>query len=670
MKTLSPNAMFDKCILNKVLRKKHQSKGPKYAILHLMVASVMLSGCGGSSDSSDSTDQGTPDNSLPINTCDTSSGLTQINTSSALSFNVEQTYSAGQSAVIIASLNNSNSAGLTYQWQQTSGPAISLVSQNSPVLSFVIPESGEYGFSVNVSGAQTNLSENISITANESINQLNINSDHQVVQGNGVSLRIARINDQVADDIEWCYFSNQAVELDLTDPERPLFTAPSVSADSIIELKATGQFAGETFSDEVFVMVTNESTISSPYFDQPVARTYSYNPTSTYVDNASDCVYSNQLNQTCDIADLPLIGQIENSENINSVMDRVVVSHDWMGENFETFLTQADPNSDFIKLLKSVTAVVISSDIRPSFYWVATGAIYLDPEYLWFTPEQRDTINEAPDYRSDFGNDLQFIMPWRYVKDNDYAYRSYDRTRRESRTLADITPSLASLLYHELAHANDFFPRSIHDTLVGPTLIDDFYRRTDNNSLVSDQLQNVDPLTSSEMFGLAGVSFLGGTANATQKAYQPGDVTSFFLTDHANDYYAYSSTREDSAMLFEESFMSHRYKIQRDVAVTDTTEYIVDWGQRGRIGSAEILDRAAFVIDEIMPEVDGKTLLNALPEPINMTVGIDWFENIGISPSNTQSKSTMSSIGATATEVEKRPLQIGREHKEMPLPKR
>ncbi|GIU54051.1 hypothetical protein [Shewanella sp. KT0246] len=668
MNTLFNKTFIGQSILNTIANKRYQSRTKYFAITNLVIAAI-LTGCGGSSSDSSSADSGTPDNSLPINTCEASSGLTLVTTSSDLSFNVEQTYTAGQSATILASVVNTDSAGLTYQWQQTSGPALSLVSENSPVLSFIIPESGEYSFSVNVSGNQTDLTESVSITANASINQLNINSDHQVVEGNGVSLRVARINDLIVDEIEWCYFSNQAVELDLTNPERPLFTAPNVNSDSVIGLKATGQFAGETLSDEVFVLVTNESTISSPYFDQPVARTYSYKDSSKYAANASNCVYSNQLNQTCNIADLPLVGQVANSENVQSVMDRVVVSHDWMGENFETFLTQADPNSDFIKLLQSVTAVVISYDVRPSFYWVATGAIYLDPEYLWFTPEQRDTINEAPDYRSDFGNDLQFIMPWRYVKDNDYAYSSIDRAVRQTRTLADITPNLASLLYHELAHANDFFPRSIHSTLTGPTLIDDFYRLTDNNALVSDQLQNVDPLTSSEMYGLASVSFQGETANSTQKAYLPNDVTSFFLTDHANDFYAYSSTREDAAMLFEESFMSHRYQIQRDVAVTDPTELIVDWGQRGRIASPDLLDRAAFVIDQIMPEEDGKTLLNNLPEPINMTAGEDWYDNIGISPSS-QSLSKVSSLSTNDNAKERRPVQIGREHRDMPIPQR
>ncbi len=159
-------------------------------------------------------------------------------------------------------------------------------------------------------------------------------------------------------------------------------------------------------------------------------------------------------------------------------MNRVLVSHDWMGRNFEAFLDQMDTHGDFATLLQSVTAVVISYDVRPSFYWVVTGAIYLDPEDLWLTATERDSINEAPDYRAGFGNELQFLIPWRYVKDNDYASVYRDRSQRSNRPISELTTDLSSLLYHELAHANDFFPRSVHQSLEGPTLLDDYYRRT------------------------------------------------------------------------------------------------------------------------------------------------------------------------------------------------
>ena len=225
------------------------------------------------------------------------------------------------------------------------------------------------------------------------------------------------------------------------------------------------------------------------------------------------------------------------------------------------------------------------------------------------------------------------------------------------------------MLYHELAHANDFFPRSVHANLQGPTLLDDFYKRTNNKALISDQLSNFSPLQSSEMYGLANVSFKGETANATQKSYEPSDVTSFFRPDHASDYYAYSSTREDVAMLFEESLMSHRYAISRDVAVTDAPEnasgstITVNWGQRGRIGESAIKPRAEFVITEILPEVGSATLVANLPDPIPMIAGKSWLENLTLISNNGFAPQKVSQVQQSLS-TQERPLELsGSQHR-------
>ena len=51
-------------------------------------------------------------------------------------------------------------------------------------------------------------------------------------------------------------------------------------------------------------------------------------------------------------------------------------------------------------------------------------------------------------------------MPWRYVKDNSYASYYYPEDMRVTRQASDGLYRLASLMYHELAHANDFFAQS------------------------------------------------------------------------------------------------------------------------------------------------------------------------------------------------------------------
>ncbi len=563
----------------------------------------------------------------------------------SIRFKTEAQYVAGQSSAIIASLVNQDSQELHFRWQQLEGPTLELVNQNSPILAFDIPAAGSYRFSVHITGTSRDVTGEISINADAaSTGVLNIRQDHQVVEGNNVSLRLGQKTGLNESNIGWCIAEGPDVAIDISDPFRPLFSAPAVSQDTLVRLQASANINGALLTDDTYVLTTASPAISSSYFDTPVARTHAYRENSPYADVLASCTYSNQLKEACNINQLPLIGQESNPPELEAILNRVLVSHDWMGDNFAAFLTQMDPNSDFANLLQSVSAVVISYDIRPSFYWVVTGAIYLDPNDLWLTPMQRDTINEAPDYRTGFGNELHFMVPWRYVKNNQYASQSFPITTRASRSLAQINADLASLLYHELAHANDYFPRNVHGSLIGPTLLDDYNRRSASQSLISDQVNLQYPLMSSEMTALAEVSFLGRSANATQKAYQASDVSVFFSSDIANDFYAYSSSREDTAMLFEEAMMSHRYQILRDVAITNAPEFItsdtviVDWGQRGRIGDNSLQDRAALVIDGILPELDGQSVIANLPEPIAMRQGQSWRVNLGISPSNRQTK--------------------------------
>lgn len=607
-----------------------------------MACSGLLAACGGDSQPDDSVV--TPPSTSLARCTDSISPLITT-TSSSIRFQTEQNYVAGQSSTIIANILNRDSQDLTFRWQQIDGPNIALVSQNSPVLAFDTPTAGGYRFSLHVTGSNLDATGEIGINVDPaSTGVLNVRQDHQVVEGNNVSLRLGQQSELSAANISWCVASGPDLMVDVSDPFRPLFTAPTVTQDTITRLKVNANVNGNQLSDDVFVLTTSAPAIRSPYFDTPVARTHAYRPASPYANVLANCVYSNQLNDSCTINTLPLIGQTSSDLNHETILNRVLVSHDWMGDNFAAFLAQMDPNSDFARLLQSVTAVVISYDVRPSFYWIVTGAIYLDPNDLWLTSTQRDTINEAPDYRSNFGNDLNFVMPWRYVKDNQYASLGVPITVRANRTLAQINPDLASLLYHELAHANDFFPRSVHATLTGPRLLDDYSRRNANKSLISDQVSKTYPLTSTEMMGLANVSFLGAAASNVQKTYQASDVSTFFSTDIASDFYAYSSTREDTAMLFEEAMMSYRYQILRDVAVTNkpailtADSLIIDWGQRGRIAQDSLENRAALVIDEMLPELNGISLVESLPEPMNMVQGQSWRQTLAISPANTQLK--------------------------------
>jgi hypothetical protein len=284
-------------------------------------------------------------------------------------------------------------------------------------------------------------------------------------------------------------------------------------------------------------------------------------------------------------------------------------------------------------MLNSVTTIVLSTHVRPSFYKPTTGTIHLDAESFWLTPEERDTVNESPDYRSDFGDGLQYRTLWRYVKDGQSIYKFADPTKRITRTLDEVHLEIASLLYHELSHALDWLPPAAYSTLQSRYDVwINFYPRYADEELTSDLVPRAHPLTSSVMRDLAQVQYRGTAATAAQKALSAADVAAAFAPDLATDDYAYASQFEDIAMTLEEVLMQRRLGIRRDFAVTDaigdtSATTIVRWGQRGRVGEPAMRPRAKAIAQALVPWLDPAEL-DQLPAPIPMRPGASWKDNL------------------------------------------
>ena len=533
-------------------------------------------------------------------------------------------------------------------WEQTAGESVLLLAKTSKVVSFTPTLAGNYSFSVSFKlndGVEQTLEK--SITVNDEHHKLTTRLSHEALSGNKVSFRSQLPSTINTNTLKWRQINGPNITLSSENSDGELalyFDAPQVEFDTIIsfEASATDSESNIIYRDQVAVLVEPAAEIASnAYFSDRKASVFVYNRTSPHADALINCVYSNTLTSSCTLSQTPLLAkEVTNSStvpSIENIMDRVVVSHQWMGDRFKDFLINNDANNDIKNLLRATTAIVISYDVRPSFYWAATGAIYLDAENFWLTPDERDTINEAPDYRADFGNELQFVMPWRYVKDNAYASKSYNKSERVTRTAEDALFRLSSLMYHELAHANDFFPSNewyVHSSV--QRVLD----AATNTTFESDELAVSFPLNSQEMRGLAQVSFAGETASQTQKNYLPADIEAFFSPEGASDFYAYSSLREDYAMLFEELMMQSRFNVIRDVAITNqpngenisAADYNVTWGQRGRIGDNKLRDRVLFSAGRILPEFDSQIAMSLISAPIEMVEGTNWLENLNISP--------------------------------------
>lgn len=339
----------------------------------------------------------------------------------------------------------------------------------------------------------------------------------------------------------------------------------------------------------------------------------------------------------CTVGELPFIAMSYPDVQIADVMTRVVVSHDWMGTRFETLLAVLPP--EVLTLLGSVTAIVIADNIRPSFYWTGSGAIYLDPANLWLTNAEKQTIDQTPDSRSAFSNDLQYDFFHRFIKDDQVAYQYHALTGDEERTIDDIIVPMASLLFHELAHASDFMPVTLMSQLDLNAPIWSEINRFSSQQL-SAQLQRLNPINDATLKAHATVLYSGREITESQKLDSAWDLGLLMDQEGANHLYSYSHQAEDVAMLFQASMLNYFYDIQMDSTfvitsdqpVQNCTDYVIAWGQRNRIADVKSKPRARFVSETILPEIDFTAFFNQLDEAQYFPPLIDWC-NISLTPS-------------------------------------
>jgi hypothetical protein len=564
----------------------------------------------------------------------------------------------------------------TIVWSQVSGPGVTLLAGRSPTVSFETPVTGTIVLRADATlldGTTGNVSTSIAVSAAPTASSITLRLDHAVRSNTNTSVRAwptLRGGDSLT-SISWSQIEGPTVTMDTRDNRLLTFKSPDVQADTVLRFRALmTTSSGRQDSDDVYIGVERQAAPPKDQeFDQ-TARVHPYRMAAAYAPVLKRCVYENNLyytsssnNNFCTAGTLPLLAEeagIGNIPTVEQVMGRVLVSHDFLGANFENFLRVKDANGDFRRLLAGVTAVVIGSHVRPSFYTPGTGAIYLDANNLWLNSEQRDVVTEVPDYRLAFDVDLNYSAYGRLVRNNAYAVFSYPSTSRNlSRDNDALMFSIGRLLFHELGHASDYFPPANRTLNPNKTIWDNVVDRSNNRLLPSDALAQIYPLRSQQMFDLAQVSFWGATATAAQRAYTAADVGGFFASDRANDDYAYSryensNSREDLAMLFEDFMMTSRQNVQTDIAFgnkfqTGMTgdQIIIAWGQRGRIGDPVVKPRIKLVLSRMAPWIDPAEVDN-LPAPLLMRSGSTWNNNLVLG--NAQANSSARIQGGASAE--------------------
>lgn len=379
-----------------------------------------------------------------------------------------------------------------------------------------------------------------------------------------------------------------------------------------------------------------------PLRDELLSNTYAYRAEAPEAAAALRCAKAETVAQSCSLATLAPIAFTHPQPSVANIMERVLVSHPWMGQRFEQLLMLMP--EDIHYLLGGVTAIVIDDDIRPSYYTRLTGAIYLDPANLWLTPQEREQISAAPDYRAAYAGQMSFRSLWRYN------IPGWSEPMSGERSIEDIEPRLAALLFHELAHANDIFPRhyyqqaDVNQSFV--MLTETIAQQTGSNSesnYLSTIFQTLYPLNSQSMLRIAEILYKGYTPTAAERALTAAEVGAALEQEGANDEYAYTSQFEDLAMLFEEAMMKLHYGAERDIvfanlpAANDTAvdcdDYTVGWGMRNRLGDPAVKPRAQWVVEHLLTERDYSILFDTLEPARPIPNGLGWctsasFEDI------------------------------------------
>lgn len=602
----------------------------------IFVLIIMTASCGGSGDSS------TPTSPSPGPTPPTTVNVTPAFIGNGFSLFHHEQNLVGQS-VSLAAVATDSTRFTQVSWEQIEGPQVAILANHTQVIGFDAKEVGNYLFRFTANNDQgQSIAQTIQVDVQQSDQQIvNVRLDHAAAETSKASIRVDVADESTITAIDWTQTAGPPVENIQEQDNFLFFDTPAVDGDSVIEFETTVTFSdGRTAKDKSFVVVMDVNINSNGFFPNSSNRivtpdTFAYKVDSPYAEALESCIYNNMVDSSCSFNQLPLIGQEFESPDVDDIMDRVLVSHSWMGERFEQYLRQSVAAPDMLQLLRATTAIVIAYDVRPSFYWSATGAIYLDANNFWVTPQERDTLNDQPDFRSDFGNELQFFIPWRYVKNNDYYFSSsdYPIDQRLTKTFADMEASITWLMYHELGHANDFFPPSKWQSISRTTSP---LRYINDNEPNSTSFSTQFPLLSTELSGLAQVSFTGVAANEPQKALTPQDVALHFEPDNAAAYYSYSTIREDYAILFERFMMLHRMGVSADVAVvpSDSDNFSVVWGQRDRISESALQSRVKAVVEQVLPDLDVAEIQLALPAALSMTPGLGWRENLNLGQEN------------------------------------
>lgn len=496
-----------------------------------------------------------------------------------------------------------------YQWQQLSGKQVKLSSYHQGLVTFRPQEIGLYEFMVTlITEDEQQYTKTITINVSPSTTKTTELLRDRAVTGNrnfimNVSNAINKDNLvlEVKDNSKYKLVAN----LDKKTGEVYVRSIQS-NKSQLVKILVKDNYQ---VLDTAYVLIEGSHNSVSPYFcnssgaycatSETLGRTFVYNPNSPYRDVLQKCTFSNQLkrNQLCTIQTLPPLGYINSQVSLNHIKDRLIVGEEWMGDRFMDFMKNMDNHNDLKTLFGSATAIIISDNIQVPFYWALTGAIYLSPYDLYLNEKEFLSVAKPYDYHQYIARGESTAFIWQYLQGD----RSIAVDIKAQRNLQDIYYNFSALLYHELSHANDFYPNyKLINFDKNKTMLDNLGTVS---QMTSNKLKSTYPLKSNKLKNFASHKFNGRTVGSETINTPPSILAKEFFAEGANDLYNYTNEKEDMAMLFEEVMMKYRFNIDRHISILDQSNNSIIANKKNRVFDKNVLPRTQMVIKDILPQI-------------------------------------------------------------------